>query len=107
MHTQTMTGAQPLVRPMGDDWLTRDPESFDDAVGVDLKDIVTQDLPGCGRWRRVREDLMLYAAGITTGLAVVAAVLLLLTVFDSPGVAVKPPVEEVNVVGAPVPLASR
>ena len=106
MHTQMMTEAGLPVRPLGDDWLTRDPESFGDGVDmIDFDQEAGSSQPG--RWHRLREDLMLYAAGITTGLAVVVAVLLMLTVFDSPDVAIKPPVAAVGVAQAPAPLASR
>ena len=62
---------------MGDDWLTRDPESFAD--GDEWRDF-DRDASGSARerWRRIRDDLLLYAAGITTGLMVVSAAWLLL-----------------------------
>ena len=106
MHAQTMTEADLPVRPLGDDWLTRDPESFADGLDV-LDDDRHAGSRRPGSWRRLREDLMLYAAGITTGLAVVVAVLLMLTIFDSPDVAIKPPVSDASVTETPAPLASR
>ncbi len=85
MHAPMTT----MARPMGDDWLTRDPESFgDEAEGAGGEGVAPAPVE---RWRGLREDLMLYVAGITTGLAVVVAVLLLVSLLENPAVAVMPP----------------
>ena len=65
---------------LGDDWLTRDPESFGDRV----EEAGAQRPPGPS-WRQIVEDALLYGAGITTGLLVVAAAWLLLQLAAPPG----------------------
>lgn len=69
--------------PLGDDWLTRDPESFGDAIDTE-KDTIGLASGLRRHWRRVGEDLMLYTAGISTGLMVVALAWLLMQVVATP-----------------------
>ena len=90
MHANTRFGSDAAARPMGDDWLTRDPESFGEPPELLEVEDSSPALPR-GRWRRLKEDLLLYAAGITTGLMVVAVAWLLLNLVATPAGAVTPP----------------
>jgi len=89
MKSNTRPTPETLARPLGDDWLTRDPESFGE--GLDDDGALGSSRRGSHRWRRVADDLVLYGAGITTGLMVVTAAWLLLQLVASPDSAVEPP----------------
>jgi len=79
--------------PMGDDWLTRDPESFTDRADTHVVD-ETSSIATPSTWRRVRDDLLLYVAGIATGLVVVVTVSLVFNLLGSTAVAITPPVSQ-------------
>ena len=81
MQVHSQSGRNEPAAPLGDDWLTRDPESFGDAAEMET---TGQGSPSRRPWRGIVEDVLLYGAGMTMGLLVVALAWLVLQLATPP-----------------------